>query len=241
MAIDWLAYAALAASAAGTGASVYAQNQASERQSEAALAALRNQQARQDEISRGVEAQVRELGPDARQQRQDTAADSITDRLNAVIGQARDAGPAAITPGVEGRVSSDALTQTAAATERQATSAAELARLLGQTQAPLRGRQQEAQGFADLASRTGTLQNFAGREAGVDRNAIAQAGQVNPYVAGAGAVATGAGNAYLANPGAFDFLNEPRAQDFQGVTLGQRGTNGRDFYDGSGYIIDLPR
>lgn len=196
-----LTIAALALSAAGTGASVYSQNQAAKSQEEAALNALRAQQERQDQISRSVEAQTQQLAPESRATREGEAADSITGRINAVIGRARDEGPASITPGVQGRVSSDALTRAAAATEAQALDSATLARLLGQVQAPLRGRQQEAFGAADLSSRIGTLSNFAQGEGALAGREIQQAGQINPYLAGAGQLATGAGNAYIANQG----------------------------------------
>ncbi|MGI9305770.1 MAG: hypothetical protein ACR2P5_00535 [Gammaproteobacteria bacterium] len=191
MAIPWGVIVPIITAALGTGVQVAAQSSANRRQREAIAASVAGQRQRQGEIDTAVQEQVRALGPDARQERQETAGDQIQTRLSDALSSAQATGPSRVGPSVQGRVSADATARAGAASQRQAVDANALIRLLSTVNAPFRAREQEGFDAADLNSRIALLSNFARGQAGADQLAIQQAGQPNPFLTNTGAFLRG--------------------------------------------------
>lgn len=177
--------APLLLSGLGAGMSIYAQNQAAQRQQEAAAQRYRNQleanKQKNDAIMQGVE----QYKPEQRTQAYQQAQTDSTDRLLQLL-QSTPSELQGISTATAGNTGQDYDLARAKATATSADRAHQLARLLGRTggQAELFQRESERMGTAQ--NNAMMLGNFAQGQDQLDALKTQQAGQVNPWLSMAG-------------------------------------------------------
>lgn len=173
----WGAILALVASAA---LEQINSNVAANRQKREVQNALRRQRQYQDRAEKIAMDNAGDFQQDTRYDRQQEIRQQLTDRYYRPVEAAQTANAGKAT--VQGNVSSDYRQAKAVSDANQLSVAKDYAGLYGQQQSANRLRQDEGMKMTANANEIARLNNFAGRQADVDRYAIRQAGKQDPLL-----------------------------------------------------------
>lgn len=173
----WGAIAALVASAA---LQQINSSMAVSRQNQATRDALKRQRDYQMRAEKIVMDNADDYRQDTREQNQNKIAEEMTGNYYRPVETAQTAHAEAAT--TQGNVSSDYRQAKTASDANQLNTARELAGLLGRQNSAYRLRQNEAIKMADNASEISRINNFANGMYNVNRLAIQEAGQANPFL-----------------------------------------------------------
>lgn len=218
--------AALAVSAGGSLMGAKAQQDAINEQQRIAAEQAMAQLGYQDKASEEAIKHLEEnYDPETREGRQEEIANERTQYLKQVLAPRE--GEDGMGQEYVGKVSDRYLGDRSNAVTEEMARAAELASLLGKTQAPTYLRQQEAISAGDLASALGMLGSQSAGSANVAQMK-ANAVTPNPWLAAGGAALTGYGQGMMTNTGG-------------GTTSGTSGTGYNYAAPGSGMTVNMPQ
>lgn len=188
--------APLLLSGLGAGMSVYAQQQAAQRQQEAAAMRFQNQIAANKEKNAALMDGVEQYQPENRVEQYQKAQGDSVDQLMGIL-QKTPTELQGVTVGTAGNVGNDYEVASARATAGSKDKAVQLARLMGRVDAPASLFRREAGTMAKAENRAQLLGNFAQGQDLIDQQRVSAAGQVNPWLSAGGSLLSGYGSSKL--------------------------------------------